>query len=397
MATVINKNTLQLILSANTPDFDSDPDWIVNPDLTAVLGPAPYTTLQDPLVEPKYWKYPGTGTAIVEMNALEKAEVDLRLSQESIQKVELFNVKVKNQQLTTSANKTTSPNDPYMTHNMADPPTWAQGSQRLSDVTLTRVEDYNGNTGQTVYRAEVDGSPGTYHVNWIDVHHGRVSSIEAALHADYGLSITVDGTPQNMDLLWEPAGYTRHYTTNFEEGYIEFVSDPGSSAVVVASLSVAQTSKFVFTPPPGKAWRITQVELQFGDSAYLVSPVHFKTTLWVPDGNGDPLVYVADATQERVYQTKRQLLNEANYHYDILADVNTRATNTPGDPRDLAENIRVHGWDYVGDKILNSQEVVPGIGSLVTRLEVFTGGDIPSGGDYVVLTLYVVEVDSEDI
>ena len=62
MATVLNKNTMELRRSVNTPDYPSK-DWIVNPDLSAVES-----------VPRKYWKL--SGNDVVEMNQSEKDAKD---------------------------------------------------------------------------------------------------------------------------------------------------------------------------------------------------------------------------------------------------------------------------------------------------------------------------------
>lgn len=62
MADVINKTTLEFRPSVNTPSFPTA-DWLINPDMSGVRG-----------VPKKYWKL--RGTAVVEMNATEKAAVD---------------------------------------------------------------------------------------------------------------------------------------------------------------------------------------------------------------------------------------------------------------------------------------------------------------------------------
>jgi hypothetical protein len=62
MATVINRETTELRISVNTPDYD-EADWIINPDLSGVEG-----------VLPHYWKI--SGDDVVEMNQTEKDAVD---------------------------------------------------------------------------------------------------------------------------------------------------------------------------------------------------------------------------------------------------------------------------------------------------------------------------------
>lgn len=54
----------QYLTSVNTPDYSSDPDVIVNPDISAVQN-----------VPLKYWKR--VGNQVKEMTLAEKAQVDL--------------------------------------------------------------------------------------------------------------------------------------------------------------------------------------------------------------------------------------------------------------------------------------------------------------------------------
>lgn len=63
MSDVLNRTTKQYLSSVNTPDY-LEIDWIINPDLSAVVG-----------VPQKYWKI--SGDSVLEMNAEEKIAVDL--------------------------------------------------------------------------------------------------------------------------------------------------------------------------------------------------------------------------------------------------------------------------------------------------------------------------------
>ena len=62
MVQVINKTTLELKGSVNTPDYPTE-DWIHSPDLSDVDG-----------VDKKYWKI--SGTDVLEMTQTEKDVVD---------------------------------------------------------------------------------------------------------------------------------------------------------------------------------------------------------------------------------------------------------------------------------------------------------------------------------
>ena len=63
MSTVINRTTLQLVYSANTPDY-LETDWIINPDLSLLIN-----------VPRKYWKI--QGDSVLEMADEEKAIIDI--------------------------------------------------------------------------------------------------------------------------------------------------------------------------------------------------------------------------------------------------------------------------------------------------------------------------------
>ena len=62
MANVINRTTLEIRMSVNTPDYDPA-EWLINPDLAYVDG-----------VEYRYLKI--DGESVVEMTDAEKATVD---------------------------------------------------------------------------------------------------------------------------------------------------------------------------------------------------------------------------------------------------------------------------------------------------------------------------------
>jgi len=62
MSNVLNRTTNQYLQSVNTPDYPVS-DWIINPDLSAVVG-----------VPSKYWEI--TGDTVTEMTPAEKAVVD---------------------------------------------------------------------------------------------------------------------------------------------------------------------------------------------------------------------------------------------------------------------------------------------------------------------------------
>lgn len=62
MATVLNRNTLTLLSSVHTPNYPTE-DWIVNPDLSAVVS-----------VPTRYWKI--VGDVVSEMIQVEKDVVD---------------------------------------------------------------------------------------------------------------------------------------------------------------------------------------------------------------------------------------------------------------------------------------------------------------------------------
>lgn len=67
MSNALNRVSLQLKSSVNTPDFPAD-EWVINPDMSAVEG-----------VDNKYWKL--NGDIVSEMNPAEKDAVDLAASE----------------------------------------------------------------------------------------------------------------------------------------------------------------------------------------------------------------------------------------------------------------------------------------------------------------------------
>lgn len=69
MAAVLNRVTKEYRRRANTPDFDTDPDYIIAPNLTGLVDAEGY-----PTVLTRYWKI--TGDVVSEMTQGEKDVVD---------------------------------------------------------------------------------------------------------------------------------------------------------------------------------------------------------------------------------------------------------------------------------------------------------------------------------
>jgi len=66
MAAVLNRTTKQYLPSANTPDYPVE-DWIINPDMSAVIG-----------VDSRYWRITGDVVSLMseqDRNALDAAAV----------------------------------------------------------------------------------------------------------------------------------------------------------------------------------------------------------------------------------------------------------------------------------------------------------------------------------
>jgi len=66
MAIVINRSTVQVVYSANTPDYPTE-NWIINPDISSLTG-----------VPKKYWKI--SGDSVLEMDQSEKDAVDAAIN-----------------------------------------------------------------------------------------------------------------------------------------------------------------------------------------------------------------------------------------------------------------------------------------------------------------------------
>ena len=67
MAHVVHRTTVEYRTSVNTPDFDPQ-DWIINPDLSALLGIVPRV----------YWKV--SGDSVLEMSQAEKDARDAAIA-----------------------------------------------------------------------------------------------------------------------------------------------------------------------------------------------------------------------------------------------------------------------------------------------------------------------------
>jgi hypothetical protein len=90
MADVVNKTTMQLLRSVNTPDYPSA-DWLISP--------AGLATLLSGGIPSRYWKLTGAGDDIEEMTTAEKAAVDdtsLYLDPEKDRRIAAINAHTEN-------------------------------------------------------------------------------------------------------------------------------------------------------------------------------------------------------------------------------------------------------------------------------------------------------------
>lgn len=277
--------------------------------------------------------------------------------------------------LVVSTYKPDAPSDPFCSHNFCDPCTWYSGSQRWTG-DLERFDD----SGTIRYR--VPSGQAAYGKSLIDTTHGRLDALEDYLSSGYGIALSVDSVGKTEDT---------DFAVDYENGYFTFSSDPGESAVVSVALSYVDSSVFKFYAPDGYDWRIDNVELQFTTDTVIVSPIQFRTVVYLKDSEtGEPTVPLdlgggpVLATYTRRYKNKWHFVQEASSYYQIPG---VNFSQYGG----IIKDVEVHRWNYVGAKTLSSTKTITGLpGAYAIVLELYSEGDLPQQGTAAVLTLYTI-------
>jgi len=285
--------------------------------------------------------------------------------------------------------KPTDASDPMVSHNFGDATTWVMGSEYFSGA-LVRLDNHI--------------APGVH--AWtlpdnkkriIDTEHGKCGSLEHYLDEKYRLDVYVGGERKSVDLLHEQGDYSCDY----REAIIQFHTEPAEGQAVTAECYIAASSKFCFYPPHGISWRIDEVELNQSDDAKLKDHdglptyVSFDTQLYAKGPDNAPVAPLpfelipglgaARVAKMRIYRHFDNLVDESNDYYEIDVPPNADARIEPTQKR------RISKWKYKGIKPLDSMvEYMPGTyGTSV--LIIRTQGDRELVGEYVKITVYVIE------
>ena len=121
MSQVINKTTLVLLNSVNTPDYPTA-DWIINPDLSGLSA-----------VAKKYWKI--SGSDVVEMTQSEKDTVDADLDT-----AQWVIVRASRDLKLTACDWTQLADSPLTAQKITD---WATYRQELRDIPSEQSDPFN--------------------------------------------------------------------------------------------------------------------------------------------------------------------------------------------------------------------------------------------------------------
>ena len=181
------------------------------------------------------------------------------------------------------------------------------------------------------------------------------------------------------------------YNLDYDTGQVVFLEARAPGAAVTMDYSAIGTSSWALIPAAGKVMRLVEVELQFAVGSQLQSAVVF--TLYGEVGKDPRLAFLWNQNDppgpyptgtpvpmsNAVYQTKKDLVAEANKSYPIIPkDVN------PG-PRGLPFDVQIYRWDYARAMSLRD--------SWGNKIVIHSEGDLPMTGAWGLVTFYGESAD----
>lgn len=135
-STVVANRVTSYLLSVNTPDYTSNPDALINPDVSGLSG-----------ISSKYWVYDGTN--IVEMGASDKTAVDNFLIAKTIlDKNILVSTYTRSKRLSTETWYATDNGDETYSDKVEESTYTYQGNDLISKEVVTYYAD--GSTQSTI-------------------------------------------------------------------------------------------------------------------------------------------------------------------------------------------------------------------------------------------------------
>lgn len=268
-----------------------------------------------------------------------------------------------------SSEKTSASTVTFYSHNWCDKTTWYEKSVKLSE-TATNSGD------NLIYILS--------HKNVIDSYHGKYTNedyIKDTGGYSYRVSVWVDGYAKTeQDPHYGTGG---HFTVDYADGYIVFLSAQSPSSVVTATYHYCNGSNFTIKPAAGKALRLGIAEVQFSDDVIINDSVLFQPYGFVeafapqycttnggpyPPGTKIPL------GNPLIYKSIQDYLNDSKKSYPTYPALG-------GDGwRGMSRPSIIMDWEYEGDKVFRYDQGM--------EIRVYLQHDTVFGGDYSTVTFY---------
>ncbi len=268
-----------------------------------------------------------------------------------------------------SSEKTSSSTVTFYSHNWCDKTTWYEKSIRLTENAT--------NSGDNLTYA-------LSHKNVIDSYHAKYTNEDFIVDADgysYRVAVKVDGvTKTEQDPHYGTGG---HFTINYQDGYVVFLSAQSPSAVVSVTYHYSNTSVFTVKPAPGKALRLGVAEVQFSDDVEITDSVLFQPYGFVevfapqycttyggpyPPGTKIPL------GNPLIYKSIQDYMNDSKKSYPTYPAIGGSGWRGSTQPCVILD------WEYEGDKVLRYDQGM--------EIRVYLQHDNVFGGNYSTVTFY---------
>lgn len=269
-----------------------------------------------------------------------------------------------------SSEKTSLSTVTFYSHNWCDKTTWYEKSVRAVNEAATNSGD---NLTYTLAHKFV-----------IDSYHAKYTNEDYIKDADgysYRVSVSVDGySKTEQDPHYGAGG---HFTVNYVDGYIIFLSAQNPASTVNVTYHYATNSIFTIKPAIGKAIRLGQAEAQFSDDVIINDSVLFQPYGFVeafapqycttnggpyPPGTKIPL------GSPLVYKSIQDYLNDSKKSYPTYPAIG-------GDGwRGMQRPSIILDWEYEGDKVLRYDQGM--------EIRVYLQHDAVFSGNYGTVTFY---------
>ncbi len=354
---IVANRVIHYFPSANTPDYDSEPNKLVDPDLSALTN-----------VSILYWKYNGSG--VVEMNSEEKRLMaNLVFSEEDIGREQKL--------IRTSLSKV------HSMRRILNVPLYAveigtSGSAKIMDVYCVSAEGVSMHVDGGLLDTSADWNAIKNHVNTpIMLYDKRIVCHDLAdsnqwnkklLHGDVTngpfviKSTVVGGTSgASAKIVEVGSGYVIVQDVSGTFVSSETITCGTTSATIS---SIEANSKFIVHPDTGFKFILTHSIVRFPDNLKLVPTNKLYYEVWLsPDGVNPP----SQPTIQLIYEHVTDLFRKATAPFTIA----------PGTVAELGVNKEVEVlFQYADPHTLKGSPVVLR-SSLGEKIQLYLAGNTP--------------------